>query len=96
MHCQIIIPVGAETVGARIGPDIGAIAAMLAKFDIIDVGRLAGFIDKEEFMLGPIKGSNAAIGLGPDAEVLELAAGTIPGRIQLIRNSREWAGNGFE
>jgi len=45
---------------------------MLAKFDVVDVCRNAGLEDEDQLMLRPVKTAHAAVGLGPDAEILEL------------------------
>ena len=48
----------------------------MAKFDIVDMGLGAVFIDKDQLMLGAVEAAHAGICLGPDAQVLELGIGT--------------------
>ena len=75
MHGKLGVPLLAEGVHAGIGPDIGAVASEAAQFDIVDVAGSAVFEHEDQFVLGAVEATHAGIGLGPDAEVLELAVG---------------------
>lgn len=59
----------AKTRAAGVGPNIGAVAAVLAKLDIIDVRPRSVLEDEDQLMLRPVKTSHAAVRLDPDAEV---------------------------
>ncbi len=71
MHRQRLAALRADTADAGIVPDIGAIASRLAQTETVGVGGGPDLEDKDQFMFGPVEGSHAAIGLVPDAEVLE-------------------------
>ena len=73
MHGQFIRTIRTETVGAGIGPDVASIAAMAAKIDIVDMLTATILPNKNQFMLAPVEGAHAGIGLIPDSEVLELS-----------------------
>ena len=53
-----------------IAPDVGAVAAVSAELDVVDVRRRAGLEDEDELVLGAVERAHAGVGLGPDAEVL--------------------------
>jgi hypothetical protein len=59
----------AERVDARIGPDVGAIAAETTQFDIVSVLMAANPEDADEFMLRTVERPLASVRLVPDHEV---------------------------
>src|SRR5208282_2871704 len=59
----------AEAGSAGVGPDIGAVPAMPAKLDIVDVRPGSVLEDQDQLMLRPIKTAHAAIWLDPDAKI---------------------------
>ena len=59
-----------EAVDARIGPDIRAVAAVLAEFDVVDVRCVPRLEDADELVLGTIERPHAGVGLRPDADIL--------------------------
>ena len=67
--------ISAEAVHASVAPDIGAVAAVLAEFNIVDVRFGSRLEDEHEFMLRTIERSHAAIGLGPDTDIFQLMTG---------------------
>ena len=73
MHRQLFRAPRLQAVEAGIIPDIGAIAAMAAELDIIDVRRRAVFEDRNQLVLGAVEAAHAAIVLAPDTEILEFA-----------------------
>ena len=75
-------PVGAS-VYAWIVPHIGAIAAMSAEIDVIDVWRIASFEDQDEFVLRPVERAHPTHGLVPDHKVFELAVDGSPSSVDL-------------
>src|SRR5262245_60642979 len=79
MARQLFIAGFSEAVDARIRPHIGAVAAMLAELNIIDMGRGARLIDEDQFVLAAVEAPHAPIGLGPHAEILELGIGAFRG-----------------
>jgi hypothetical protein len=52
---------------------------VLAELDVVDMRSAAGLEHEDQLMLGPVKRPHAAVGLGPDAEILELAVGRFTG-----------------
>ena len=64
---------GASSVHAAILPDIGAVAAVLAELEAVDVRRRAVLEGEDQLMPGAIEGAHAAIVLDPDDQVLEFA-----------------------
>jgi hypothetical protein len=50
VHCEIVRAAGAESVHARIFPDIGPVAAVLTELEGIDMSGLAVFEDKAELV----------------------------------------------
>ena len=70
----------------------GAVAAVPAEFDHVEVGHRSDPVDKDQFMLGPVERSHAGIGLVPDAEVQALAAkwlSRLPRRSSTCRQSMQ-------
>jgi hypothetical protein len=64
-----IVTIVTEAVHARIASDIGAVAAVLAEFNVVDVRFGSRLENEHEFMLRTIERSHAAIGLGPDTDI---------------------------
>ena len=60
-----------EAVDARIGPDIRAVTAVFAEFDVVDVRCASRFEHADELVLGTIKRPRAGVGLRPDADLLQ-------------------------
>src|SRR5712671_4778802 len=60
-----------ELVRARVLPDIGPVAAMLAQFDVVAVPRPAVFEDVNQLVLAPVQRSHAGIVFDPDAQIFE-------------------------
>ena len=75
VHGEVVVTRGAEGVDAGIGPDVRAVAAVLAELDVVDVRRVARLEDEDQLVLRAVERAHAAIGLRPDAEVLELGVG---------------------
>src|SRR5258706_3276579 len=73
MQGQILSPAAPHGVYRGIVPNVGAVAAMPTEFDHVEMGRRSHPVDKDQFMLGPVKRSHPSIGLVPDAEVQALA-----------------------
>ena len=69
VHRKLIEASGSEGVYSGIIPDIGPVTAMPAKFDVVDVRSIPDFEDRDEFVLGPVKRSHAAIVFVPYAKV---------------------------
>jgi len=80
VHGKFLKPPGARGADPGILPDIRATAAILAEFKVIDVGARTGFPDKDEFVLAAVEAAHAGIGLGPDAQVLQLGIDLVTGR----------------
>ena len=53
----------AEAIDTRIGPYIRAVAAIFAKLDIVDVGRIPRLEDADELVLRALKRAHAGVGL---------------------------------
>jgi len=68
---QILPPAAQHRVDRGIVPDVGAVAAMLAEFNHVEVRRRSDPEDKDQLMLGPIKRSypEAAHGSVPTLDV---------------------------
>ena len=68
---QILPPAAQHRVDRGIVPDVGAVAAMLAEFNHVEVRRRSDPVDKDQLMLGPIKRSHpeAAHGSVPTLDV---------------------------
>lgn len=64
---------------SRLGPDIGAVSPVLSQFDVVDVRRVARFEDEHKFMGRSVERSHPAVGLGPDAEILQFGVARIAG-----------------
>ena len=63
----------AKTGHARIGPDVGAVAPELAKLDVVAVGRTAILEHQHQLVGRAVETAHAAVRLGPDTDVDELA-----------------------
>ena len=59
-------------------PDVGAVAAVLAELEAVDVRRRAVLEDEDQLMPGAVEGPHAAVVLGPDDQVLELGVDAAP------------------
>jgi hypothetical protein len=66
-----------EAVDARIGPDIRAVTAVFAEFDVVDVRCVPRLEDSDELVLGTIERPHAGVGLRPDADILQLGVGAL-------------------
>ena len=66
---------GSKAINTRITPDIGAISAMFAERDVINVRLSSRLKDKNKFVLRSIERSHPAIIFGPDADIFKLAVG---------------------
>src|SRR5829696_9542711 len=73
MQRQFIHPAGAKRVDALVGPYVGSIAPVLAKFEAVDVRCDPLFEGEDQFVPGAIEGANSAVILDPDNQILELA-----------------------
>ena len=51
MQGQFLCPAGMETIGARIGPDIGASAAVITEAEAIKMCGIADLEDEDQFVL---------------------------------------------
>jgi hypothetical protein len=58
-----------ECVHAGIIPDIGPVAAILAKLDVVGVRSSAFLRNQDQFMLGAIERAHSAVGLVPNTHV---------------------------
>lgn len=65
MHFQITA-LRAKTVLARIAPQIGSVAAVLAELYIVDMRCCARLKDEDKLMLRAIQRAHAAIGFRPN------------------------------
>ena len=78
MRVQVFQPVRAETVRAAIGPDVAAMAAMLAQLDVVAMRLRAVPEHQHEFVLGVVEAAHATVGLVPDAQVQEITDAALP------------------
>ena len=62
-----------ERIGARIVPDVAAIAAVLAELDIVSMPPAAVFENENQCVLAPIEGAHAGAVLGPHADVFQFS-----------------------
>src|SRR5215217_5382122 len=85
MQRQFIHPAAAKRVNALVGPHVGSIAPVLAKFEAVDVRRGPLLEGEDQFVSGSIEGAHSAIILDPDNQVLELAEHVVGCRQHLAR-----------
>src|SRR5262245_21208485 len=76
---QVIQTASAERVDPRVLPDIGAVAAMTAEFDVVEMRRITDAEDGNELVLAAIKASLASIILDPDCQVEHFAVDLVAG-----------------
>src|SRR5258708_12911398 len=67
MHRQVIHPAGAHRIDTGVVPNVGAVAAMTAKLDIINVSARAIFENENQFMLPAVQRSHPSVLLVPPA-----------------------------
>ena len=79
MGGKLLVAVPVEAVIAGISPDVGAIPAIFAKPEIVDMLGLALLPDEDQLMLGALEAAHAARALVPDDEVFQLAIGPLAG-----------------
>src|SRR4029079_509940 len=79
MKVEILASATLNRADGCIIPDVRAIAAMLAKFDHVEVRGHSHPVDKNELMLGAVERSHPGVRLVPDTEVQKLA---IPARAE--------------
>ena len=70
---QVLAPAAGHRVHRGVVPDVGAVAAVPAELDRVEVRRLADPVDEDELVLRAIERAHAGVRLVPDAEVQELA-----------------------
>src|SRR5271154_5128030 len=73
----------AEGVAPRIAPDVAAVAPELAELDVVAMRAAAALEDQHQLMLAAVERAHPGVVLDPDAEILELGIGRLPGRQQL-------------
>src|ERR1700730_17242373 len=73
MQGQILPSAAPQGIYGGIVPDIGAVAAVPAELDHIEMRCGSDPVHKDQFMLGSVQRSHSRIGLVPDAQVQELA-----------------------
>ena len=66
MHGERFVASCAEAVDAWIGPDVGAVASVLAELEVVDMRCRSDLEDGDEFVLRAVEGAHAGVGLGPD------------------------------
>src|SRR3990170_329181 len=99
-----IVTIRAKRRHARVFPHVRAIAAETAEFDVIAVGLRVSLEDSDQFVLAPIKRSQAGVVFDPHAEV-DLRQAYLCGRYDEVGmmppvyadvNQRTVASAGFE
>src|SRR6202022_965322 len=70
VHLQFVHSLRPKRIDPGIIPDVGAIAPVLAKLEIIEVGGRSRLPAEDQFVLGAIETPHTAVGLVPNAEVL--------------------------
>src|SRR5215208_2835271 len=85
MQRQFIHPAAAKRVDALVGPHVGSIAPVLAKFEAVDVRRGPLLEGEDQFVPGSIEGAHSAVILDPDNQILELAEHVVGCRQHLAR-----------
>ena len=84
MQGELLQPPRLEAVDPGIVPDVGAVAAVLAELDVINVRPRSRLEHEDQLVLGPVERAHAAIVLVPDAQVLLLGIEAAGGGQQLI------------
>jgi hypothetical protein len=69
MHGELLVPVLAEAVQARVVPHVRAVPAMLAQSDIVDVSVLSILEHEDEFVHRRVERAHTSIRFGPYGEV---------------------------
>ncbi len=72
MHRQVFAAPGSQGVDPGIVPNIRSVPPAVPEPKGVGVGGAADLEHEHELMLAPVESSHAAVGLVPDAEVLEL------------------------
>src|SRR5215213_389524 len=88
MQRQFIHPAAAKRVDALVGPHVGSIAPVLAKFEAVDVRRGPLLEGEDQFVSGSIEGAHSAVILDPDNQVLELAEHVV--EPSTLTSARRW------
>ena len=70
---QVLAPAAGHRVHRGVVPDVGAVAAVPAELDGVEVRRLADPVDEDQLVLRAVERAHAGVRLVPDAEVQELA-----------------------
>src|SRR5262245_39321481 len=78
MRLELLLPAGLEAVHAGVLPHVGSVAPKPPQLDVVDVLAIADLEHRDKLVLGAIKTSLAAVGVGPDAEVLQLGVDRLP------------------
>ena len=79
MERQLLHAVAVKRVCAFVGPHIGAIPAVLAQFEVVDVRRGAVPEGVDQLVAGAVEAPHAAIVLYPDDKVQELVEDFVAG-----------------
>ena len=61
----------AAAIDARVRPHVGAVAAVLAELEVVDVRRVALLEDIDQLVLAAVEGAHAGVVLVPDAQLRE-------------------------
>ena len=73
-----------ERICTGIGPNVGAMAAVLSEFNVIDMSSAAVLPDENELMLATIERAHSSIVLVPDRDIFELMVDAATRRQHLI------------
>ena len=83
MHLKLIHAAGLHGVDAGIVPDVRAVAATIAKAEGVRVRGRADLEHEDHLVLGAVERAHAAVGLVPDADVLQLGEDAFTSRYEL-------------
>ena len=72
MHGEVLLSVAAKAADAGIVLDVRAVAPCVTKAEAVGMRSRTDLEDEDEFVLGAAEAAQSAIGLVPDAQVLEL------------------------
>ena len=70
---QVLAPAAGHRVHRGVVPDVGAVAAVPAELDGVEVGRVPDPLDQDQLVLRAVERSHAGVRLVPDAEIEEIA-----------------------
>ena len=83
MHAELVHPTRAKGIHTRVVPNIAAGSPVLAKLEVVEMGRSPTLKNEDQLVLAAIKRALAGGCLGPHAKIFQFIVGSFAGGTNL-------------